>query len=103
MTLQNHPILYWLKNILGIYTLAIGFNDILEMPYFVKKVQLPEIIAVIFLFPLFSIFIVKTKVTKYFNQFNIVDISLIIYVSTLLFSDLIGKHHHSIPTLLGFL
>jgi hypothetical protein len=102
--LNTKAILPLLTFVLCLYIVSIGFIDFFNLPYFAKKIQLPEMITIIGIFPLVCLYIIKHKnyFTNYWQSINIIDIFILFYIISLAVADLMGKHHHAIPTLMGY-
>lgn len=71
----------YLKIILIIYVFSLGFLDILTLPVFNKKVQIPELVFCILLLPFFIISIAKNSrnFKKFFLDLNEVDKALCLF------------------------
>ncbi len=93
-----------LQNVLLLFIVSTGFISFLEVPYFAKKMQLPEIIALFAIIPILLYYVYKYKqsVTDFLISFNIIDKSVIIYILTITIADFLGNHHHSLPTIMGY-
>lgn len=101
-------ILKYIKNIFFIYIVSIGFNDILYLPYFERKIQIPEVLILIGICPLLLLFLANKIINYSFictliKKTNYIDYTFIFYIFSIILSDILGNHTHSITTILGFI
>jgi hypothetical protein len=84
--------------LLALYTFSIGIEELFTMPLAGNKVQVPEIIFLVYAF---SIFINSGNMRFRELRFNQLDVSVVLYFSTVALSCLVNQTRNSFGELLG--
>jgi hypothetical protein len=86
--------------LLALYTFSIGIEELFTMPLAGNKVQVPEIIFLIYAF---SIFINIRNMRFRELRFNRLDLSVVLYCATVALSCLVNQTRNSFGELLGII
>jgi hypothetical protein len=84
--------------LLALYTFSIGIEELFTMPLAGNKVQVPEIIFLVYAF---SIFINVRNMRFRELRFNQLDLSVVLYFSTVALSCIVNQTRNSFGELLG--
>ena len=84
--------------LLALYTFSIGIEELVTIPLAGNKVQVPEIIFLVYAF---SILINIRKMSFKDFEINKIDIAIVLYFLAVAFSFLVNRTHNSFGELLG--
>jgi hypothetical protein len=84
--------------LLALYTFSIGVEELITIPLAGNKVQVPEILFLIYAF---SIFLNIGKMRFKDLRFNKLDIAVVLYFSAVALSFLVNRTHNAFGELLG--